>query len=195
MLDFPKTAPEIKKLTEELFKFLKGKVKNTRTQAKWTCQNKKLLEEHFRNLGLACFFSGSQDGPEFLWDFVGYIKSRGILIAAESEWNNRESSLKEDFEKLLYVRSPLKLFMCRLKSKDQKAADSEAEKLQQELKKFMEQTCTYYSRGETFIIYCVWWTLEGGENRDIAFILQVNGEPDYVDIEKDKQFELVPVRT
>jgi hypothetical protein len=151
------------------------------------------LEEHFRNTGLACFFSGSQDGPEFLWDFVGYIKGRGILIAAESEWNNRESSLREDFEKLLYVRSPLKLFMCRLKSKDQRAAESEAESLHQNLRKLMEGTCTYYSRGEIFIIYCVWWAHEGGENRDIAYVLPVSGEPDYVDIESDKQFELASI--
>jgi hypothetical protein len=191
MTEFPRDASDTLVHAKVLIKFLKGKVENTRTQAEWTCKNIKLLEEHFRNLGLACFFSGSQDGPEFLWDFVGYIKNKGILIAAESEWNSREGSLREDFEKLLYVRSPLKLFMCRLKSKDQKAADSEASRLQLDLRNFMRETCGYYSRGEIFVIYCVWWTLDGGGNRDIAYMMQVDGEPDYVDIGRDKQFELV----
>jgi len=81
---------------------------------RWTCQNISLLEEFFRKLGLACFFSGSPDGPEFLWDFVGYIKERGILVAAESEFSAKHDDIAYDFDKLLYGRSPLKLMICRI---------------------------------------------------------------------------------
>jgi hypothetical protein len=38
------------------------------------------------------------------------------LIAAESEFDKKRKEIEHDFEKLLYVRSPIKLMMRRMKS-------------------------------------------------------------------------------
>ena len=141
-----------------------------------------MLREFSDSHGAASF--PSKGCPEFLWDFVSYIKERGIFIAAESEWNTEPSEIAYDFEKLLYVRSPLKLMICRIEKEE------DADVIGKSFQEVMETTCAVYSPGEVFIIYCVWWADSKGENRDIAYSLQVDGEPDYVGI-TGKRFQLV----
>jgi hypothetical protein len=85
MLDFPKTATEVRTLAENLVCFLKKGIKDKQRQFDWTYQNISLLDRYYRDQGLACFFTGSPDGPEFLWDFVGYVKDQGRQNQAEGE--------------------------------------------------------------------------------------------------------------
>jgi len=191
MIDFPKSSAEISELADELVNDLRGKIKDTHSAMRWTCQNISSLEDFFRRRGAACFFSGSPDGPEFLWDFAGYVKNRGILITSESEHSTKYEDITYDFDKLLYGRSPLKLMICRIDTKcnTKEKAQEEAEKIRLYIEKCIHDNCIYYSRGEVFVIYCVWYADEEGENQDIAYIFQVDGEPDYVSITPEQHFQ------
>jgi len=46
-------------------------------------------------------------------DHVLFLKGGGgILLAAESEWHQGDFDIKQDFQKLLYVKAPIKVFVC-----------------------------------------------------------------------------------
>jgi len=180
MRDFPNSAHEIRQLALKLVEFLKQNVEYAPTRQEWTCQNYRLLRKFFGKgkdgLGLDCLPNDTEG--EFLWDFVVYVKERGILLVAESEWDNKERDdifpeLEKDFEKLLYARSPLKLLMCWNKNPEQ------AERIRARLQADIEGICTYYSPGEVFIVYCTWRDEGNGKKEDIPYILQMNGEPKY----------------
>ena len=51
------------------------------------------------------------------------------------------------------------------------------------------QSCLTQSNAGKLRELC--WTLEDCENRDIAYMLQIDGAPDFVEIGRDKQFDLV----
>jgi len=189
MLDFPSTAHDVRQLALELVGFLKKNINNTHPPRRnWNCQNFNLLEKFFGKEGLGLDYFPNDTEVEFRWDFVAYVPYRGNLLVAESEWDNRElegkfPELERDFDKLLYARSPLKLFMCRIGDPEH------AERIRVRLQKNIEENCTYYSPAEVFIVYCVWWTEENGENRDIAYVSQIDGEPKYQPIGGEK-FEI-----
>jgi hypothetical protein len=117
---------------------------------------------------------------EFLWDFIGYIQWRGILIVAESEHLTSLSEIRRDFDKLLYSSSPIKLMICRIdrKCSTEERAQEEAERIQSTLREDIAGSCAHYPPGSVFILYCVWWAHEG-INKDFASILQIDGEPCY----------------
>lgn len=178
MREFPRSAHEVRQLASDLIKFLKSNMENTHGRQKWTFHNIDLLQTFFGKEGLGVDFFPNDAEGEFLWDFGAYIEEHGLLLVAESEWDNKERDntfpeLEKDFDKLLYARSPLKLFMCWIKHPEM------AESICARLQKNIEKNCTYYSPGEVFIIYCVWWAEQNGKNRDIAYILQIDGEPKY----------------
>ncbi len=189
---FPCSAHEVRQLALKLLDFLKQKVEYAPTRQDWTCQNFRLLQKFFGKgkdgLGLDCFPNDAKG--EFLWDFVAYIPYCGNLLVAESEWDNKEqddrfTELEKDFEKLLYARSPLKLFMCWNKNPEQ------AERVIARLQLNIKENCTYYSPGEVFIVYFTWRDEGNGkEKKDIAYILQVSGEPKYQPINGER-FEIV----
>jgi hypothetical protein len=189
MLDFPKTANAVRALAEELVSFLKNEIRDTKTQFEWTYQNIRLLDRYYRNQGLACSFTGSPDGPEFLWDFIGYVKEQGNLITVESEWETGHEDIAYDFEKLLYGRSPLKLMMCRLDTKFYGEAEKEAERIRSILEEHLKSNCKQYSSGEIFIIYCVCWADKNGNNQDFAYALQIEGEPNHKNVGGDQHFQ------
>ncbi|MGP8173659.1 MAG: hypothetical protein ACLP7O_03820 [Terracidiphilus sp.] len=170
----------MKQLALDLVAHPKGDIEDTFTQIGWTSKNIRLLDEFFRPRGLDCSFHGSDQGGEFLWDFIGYIKRRGILIAAESEYLTNLSEIERDFDKLLYSSSPIKLMICRIDTKYrvEEEARKEAERIQSALQKHIAENCAHYPPGSVFILYCVWWANEG-TNRDFPFILQIDGEPCY----------------
>lgn len=171
MSTFPESAAEIRKLAIDLVNFLRQKIRNTHSRPSWGLQNFEALREFSRRRGAHSFPDRKIGEAEFLWDFVAYAPGRGILIAAESEYNKKPSELKHDFEKLLYVRSPIKLMICRME------AESEAEGIQSLLQAFAESTCKEYSPAEIFIVYCVWWGETEEDNRDFAYMLQLEGKP------------------
>ena len=177
MYEFPNSAQKIKTLALELVKSLRSETNNTHKQKEWSERNFRLLREFSADHDAASFPSidvkTKTRNKQFLWDFVGYVKKRGILIAAESEWNKKPSEIEHDFEKLLYVRSPLKLMLCRMKTEE------DAELIRKGLEHVAKTACTEFSSGEVFIIYCVWWTENEGKNRDRAYMLQIAGEPNH----------------
>jgi hypothetical protein len=188
MKSFPNSAHDIETLAHKLVKFLQDKVENTETRTEWSKQNFRLLQEFSKDYEAVCFPDKEAGEKEFLWDFVGYIQGRGLLLAVESEWDKKISELKKDFEKLLYVRSPLKLMLCRMKT------EADAEEIRSQLQAFAEDTCKEYSPAEVFIIYCVWWAKDEGEsrdNRDFAYMLQINGKPVHRPI-LNERFRLIP---
>lgn len=189
LTEFPSTSSEVKQLALDLVAHLKGGVRDTLTQIDWTLKKICLLDGFFRPRGVDCFFHGSEHGGEFLWDFIGYIKWRGILIVAESEYLTNLSEIRRDFDKLLYSSSPIKLMICRIDTKyrTEEEARKEAERIQSTLKEDVAGSCAHYPPGSVFILYCVWWAHEG-RNRDFPFILQIDGEPCYRGA-NDRSFE------
>jgi hypothetical protein len=193
MTDFPKSASEARALAIELVRQLKHRT-NTCSQPDWKVRNFKLLDEFCRTNGIDPVYSGAKTGPECLWDFVGYLKEKGMLITGESEFSTCDDEAAKDFDKLLYGSSPIKLMICRIDNKypTAAAASREADRIQRHLEEHVKGNCTHYPPGSVFILYCVWWAEEGGPNRDFAYILQVNGEPNYVSVRKDQHFEPLP---
>ena len=122
----------------------------------------------------------SREG-QFLWDFIAYKSGQGILLAAESEHDNKKREIARDFEKLLYVRSPVKLMLCRLDHRHRSFDDAKAEanEIKNEMESCMRRSCDWYTPGEVFVLYCVWWAEPGGANRDVAFLLQIEGDLKY----------------
>lgn len=135
LTDFPKSSLEVMQLALDLVAHLKGDVEDTFTQIGWTLKNIRLLDGFFRAREVDCYFHGSDHGGEFLWDFIGYIKRRGTLIVAESEYLTKLSEIERDFEKLLYSSSPIKLMICRIDPKHRtvEGARKEAETIQSTL--------------------------------------------------------------
>jgi hypothetical protein len=192
MDNFPRSALETKELARELVKHLKQGIANTKGSARgWTSQNLALLSDFCHKEGIDPIFSGPGTGPECLWDFAGYIKEKGILITVESEYNTDENKIAEDFDKLLYGNSPIKLMICRIDKRysTSTAASEEANKIHKHLETGIKGSCAYYPPGSVFIIYCVWWAEEGGPNRDFPYILQIDGEPHYVSVRPDQHFQ------
>ena len=194
MTDFPKSAREPRALAERLVMHLKGGIKNTRGPAGiWTGRNLTLLGEFCRNEGIDPIYTACETGPECLWDFLGYVYEKGILIAAESEFNTNHDEIAKDFDKLLYGSSPIKLMICRIDTKypNLSLATKEAERIRVRLGRDAKGSCAHYPPASVFIIYCVWWAEEGGPNRDFAYILQIDGEPTYSPARDDQHFEPV----
>ncbi|HZL26415.1 MAG TPA: hypothetical protein VFC39_07790 [Acidobacteriaceae bacterium] len=176
---FPTTRQESKNLALELIAFLKTEIEDTRHQLEWSERNFSLLREFSNLKGAESFPTAKGTTPQdkraqFLWDFIAYVRDKGILIAAESEHGLNIDGLKHDFEKLLYVRSPIKLLMCRMQRADDDA------RVKDELSKYMKSACSTFSPGEVFILYFVWWAGDKDENRDVAYYLQIEGESSHV---------------
>jgi hypothetical protein len=186
---FPRTAEEIRALALSLVNHLRSELRDTSGRSEWTTRNLAALHsfayeghdiQHFPPTG------GSNQKGAFLWDYIAYQQGSGILIAAETEYESKLHKLKEDFDKLLYVRSPIKLFMFWLR-KDEDNFDT----VVAELAEYMT-SCSEYSPGEIFILYCRTWTNADGSSGDFASWLQIPGEPCAPDA-TTKRFTRVPI--
>lgn len=183
------SANDARRTADKLVEFLKSRIHDTHRQGEWTERNLQLLREFALTIDAQSYPSAKGVPPEqrakqFLWDYIAYKPKTGIVLAVESEHGNDKHSVLEDFEKLLYVRSPVKLMMCRTRSED------EALSIRGWAQEFMEQTCTWYSPGEVFVLYCVWWSGEGRGNRDFAYLLQIKGECNYCGLTTER-FETI----
>jgi hypothetical protein len=185
MPEIPNTRETIRNFATTLVNALREGRGDTKNQREWSDRNFEVLKEFARKHDADSFPDKTNRNKQFLWDFIGYIEQRGLLIAAESEWKKQPDEIQHDFEKLLYVKSPIKLMMCRINK------ESEAEEIRSRLQHFMETTCTEYSSGEVYVIYCVWWAGKEKENRDVAYWLQIEGDPTHVPISNVK-FSHVP---
>jgi hypothetical protein len=82
--------------------------------------------------------------------------------------------------------------LCRIDARIETEGEAmaEAARICSSFRHLMETTCTYYSPGEVFINYCVWYAGGNRKNRDISYILQIKGEPTYQPLENE-QFQEV----
>ncbi len=185
---FPKTAVEVRRLALMLVNHLKSALTDTHGQKEWTTRNLEALRsfvghkfqlKHFPETGF------NQKGA-FLWDYIAYQQGSGILIAAESEYDSKLLKLKEDFEKLLYVRCPIKVLIFWTKQNPDLYNG-----IVDQLQDYMMSCCSEYSPGEVFILYCRTWTNEDGSSGDHAWWMQVDGELGYRSLD-GKAFEPVP---
>lgn len=181
----PFSSNDALSLATRLIDVLRTGIKNTQFRPEWTGQNMSLLCAFAHDQDAESYPSdpnqpGEKDG-QFLWDFIAYKPGHGILLAAESEHDNRKREIARDFEKLLYVRSPVKLMLCRLNRRHNSHDDAEAEamEIKSEMESCMRRSCNWYTPGEVFVLYCVWWAAPDGANRDIAFLLQIKGDLQY----------------
>jgi hypothetical protein len=171
------TSESYLETAEALIRHLRGQLKNTTRQKEWTDGNLDALRSFdFKGYKVTNYPTPARDVPadrkmEFLWDFIAYASGFGILLAAESEWKDLSSDptgLRHDFEKLLYVKSPLKLMMCRRNNKNSGVS------IAKDLSKYAHGVCSNYSSGEVFILYCVGW-LEDDARNDEVFLFQIAG--------------------
>lgn len=183
-MDFPKSAEQNRKLAEELVAFLRKKIGNTNSRTGWTSRNICLLQQFADKKGLGSFPDkrGGKAEKQFLWDYVAYASGRGLVIVAESEHDNKvkdRAAFQHDFEKLLYVRSPVKLMLCWAKNK------GKAEELYGWVSEFMRPvsgnpTCTEFSPAEVFVLYCTC-----SDKQDFVYWLQIQGQPMHRAIENE----------
>ncbi|MGA3009104.1 MAG: hypothetical protein ABSD72_02470 [Terracidiphilus sp.] len=191
MANFPiSSRREYRNLAERLVRFLRERIGNTNKRKGWTKRNIRLLQLFADREGFASFPDkrGAKNEKQFLWDYVAYAKYRGLVIVAESEHDNRtkkKAEFKHDFEKLLYVRSPVKLMMCWAKSK------KKADEILSWVKECMEPqrkktTCTEFSPAEVFVLFCTC-----SAKLDFVYWLQIGGKPMHRAI-KDEEFTVLP---
>ena len=190
--EFPKSRDEIRALAQELVTHLHDGIKNTQPpRERWSAQNFDLLHG-FADLK-GCDSYSLYRKYEYLWDFMAFIHGSELLLAAESEWDPTDREINRDFAKLLYARSPLKLMMCRIDRPEdtEEKATRRVEEIRRSLEELVREVCANYPPGEAIVLYCVWWALDDGKNRDKAFILQTDGEPNYQKL-GDEHFEPFP---
>lgn len=162
---------KIAEAAQGLIKYLKVSRLESRGQ-EWTDHNFSRLRAYFEgNTHITCHHkarAGFQDEPhEFMWDFLAISSIGGIVLAAESEQDHRKGQdLKHDFEKLLYVFSPLRLFISKAKSVD------EAEALAASLSQYAKGCCLHFNPGSAFVLHFDLWN-----TGSIAFLWQSDGEP------------------
>lgn len=194
MKSFPNSRTEIMKLATDLVAFLRAEMEDKQGRPEWTRQNYDLLDRFFRSEYCdECRFAGSANGGEFLWDFAGHRGYNGMLITAESEHDTDPAAIAEDFDRLLYGISPLKLMICRIEKRFSTVplAQEEAERIRIRVHENLQQNSVQYCSGAVFVVYCTWWAAEG-KNRDFAYFLQIDGEPNCASVRRDQQFELFP---
>ena len=184
---FGLSANEIAEVAHQLVVHLEKSLNRVQTQDIWGKTNFVTLRAFkTHKFKLISYPRPSKDKSkrraEFLWDYIGYVKGKGIFIAAESEWENTAVRIKEDFEKLLYVRSPIKVMICRVD--DTKNAAS----IRNYLRKYMDNCCTEFSPAEYFILYCRTSGPPRKGKRDVAFGLQIKGAPAHCGL-GDGQFQ------
>jgi hypothetical protein len=184
------TREEYRDFAKDLVDFLREHIGNTNERKGWTKRNICLLQRFADKNGFTSFPDkrGGKTERQFLWDYVAYSPYRGLVIVAESEHDNRTKDKKvfqHDFEKLLYVRSPVKLMLCWAKTK------KKAEQILSWVGACMKPpsqkpTCTEFSPAEVFILYCTC-----SDKQDFVYWLQIDGKPMHRAI-KDEVFTQIP---
>ena len=113
--------------------------------------------------------SGVNDEPnEFMWDFLAIQSNGSILLAAESEQNHKDrTGLKHDFEKLLYVFAPIRLYVSKAETVE------EAKMLASSLVGYAKGCCLHFNPGSVFILHFDLWHDAGS----VSYRWQSEGEP------------------
>jgi hypothetical protein len=108
---------------------------------------------------------GSEKHEEWLLDIVWHSVSGGTKLAVESEWGKLEH-VQDDFEKLMSIKSPLKLML--FKSGNTRLSTAEVvQTLQGDLAPFKQNV-----KGETYLLV----DFRGGEHQCYKFRVPHNGK-------------------
>lgn len=91
-------------------------------------------------------YCGQQSG-EWLLDMVWLKGQAGMSLAAECEWIKSKEAISDDFEKILYFKAPLKLFIFQAKSHE-----GESAKFRQTMQGLMDQF-THHVSGEQYVLF------------------------------------------
>jgi hypothetical protein len=173
-----KSSAEIRKCAEELIAYLRDLQDARGTD--WTNENFRRLEAFAKskNPNLESYYRKQGEKSEFLWDFIASSTEAGIFLAAESEQEVHTPrhivSLKHDFEKLLYVYSPIRILIT--KAKDQ----HHAQELADDLVAYARGCCLTFNPGASFILhFCLY---DGAGN--VSYHWQSAGEPNALSSEK-----------
>lgn len=183
MTQFPTSAFAIREFADNLVNFLSTNLKHTKSETgeQWTSENFRCLDQFFQQ-DVTTYHKGKVDEKlqkrdgEFLWDFTAFLEKQRLLLAAESERKDHGTELERDFDKLLYAKAPVKLFMCWAER------SNVAEKIRGNLQNFMHTNRAEFSPGEVFVLYCLCLPDIDGHNQDIAYRLQIAGEPCHSEI-------------
>jgi hypothetical protein len=139
----------------------------------WTDENFRRLEAfaHSKNPTLKSYYRKKGEKAEFLWDFIASGIEEGIFLAAESEQEVHNAAhvvaLRHDFEKLLYVYSPIRILIT--KAKDRRHAQDLAE----DLAIYAAGCCLMFNPGASFILH---FGLYNGAG-NVSYHWQSAGEP------------------
>lgn len=166
----PTRAVDIRKLARDLVHHLRKNCRDTHTPTEWTTNNFDALRSfsgHGYDLQHFPPDASSNQKGAFLWDYIAYQQGTGILVAAESEHNSKDTrGLEHDFEKLFYVQAPIKLFLFYEENR------SLIEGHMQNLKAYMKRCCSMFAPGDIFVLYC-----RTGSSDDRVYWLQIPGDP------------------
>jgi hypothetical protein len=83
---------------------------------------------------------------EWLLDMVWLNDQLGIGLAAECEWITTDRAISDDFEKLLYFKAPLKLFIF------QASHDKQSIRFRQTIQLFMDRF-EHHVKGEQYVLF------------------------------------------
>lgn len=178
------SSAEIRKCAEELIAYLRD-LQDARGKD-WTDENFRCLEKfaQSKNSDLKSYYRKRGERSEFLWDFIASGLEVGIFLAAESEQaahtNADVVGLRHDFEKLLYVYSPIRILITKAKD------EHRAQELADDLAAYAQGCCLTFNPGASFILH---FGLYNGAGT-VSFRWQSAGEPKALVPEKIV-FELV----
>lgn len=178
------SSAEIRKCAEELIAYLRD-LQDARGKD-WTDENFRRLDAfaQSKNPELKSYYRKQGESSEFLWDFIASGLEVGIFLAAESEQAVHTTAhvvaLKHDFEKLLYVYSPIRILIA--KAKDQ----HHAQELAYDLAAYAQGCCLTFNPGASFILHFGLYSGAG----NVSYHWQSAGEPKTLVPEKIV-FELV----
>jgi len=143
----------------------------------WTNSVKAALRDIGHELNFEVY--PEPQGGEFLLDVIWYSEAGGIELAAESEWHTKPAEVLADFQKLVYVKSPVKVMIYWVESHARGG-----ERVLGEMVGYMEKYNKHLA-GEEYLFVafgrrcddrCYWYVApQDGTNKPISLIhIQLN---------------------
>jgi len=117
---------------------------------RWTTAIKDVLRKLMPQTWRMIPLRNDSSAGEFLVDACWWVNSMGAALVAEFEWHHSWEEIVKDFEKLLVIKSPIKLMIFA----SSKGALSSS-KIEKELKGYLSEY-DHHIAGETYIFIDYW---------------------------------------